>query len=182
MNRLLELYLLFWKLGSVTFGGGYAMLPLLQRELVEKRGWVTDEEMLDYFAIGQSTPGVIAVNVATFVGYKRCGVIGGIAATLGMVTSPLIIITIIAAFIRNFAEIELVQHALNGLTVGVSALIIQAVYKMLRGAVIDLPTLIVYLVTLAMVFFTAVSPVYFVLAGGVIGLVLGMYQKKGAGK
>ena len=99
-----------------------------------------------------------------------------------MVTSPLIIITIIAAFIRNFAEIELVQHALNGLTVGVSALIIQAVYKMLRGAVIDLPTLIVYLVTLAMVFFTAVSPVYFVLAGGVIGLVLGMYQKKGAGK
>ena len=112
MNLYLDLFLTFAKVGVCTFGGGYAMLPILQREVVENKGWATEEELTDYFAIGQCTPGVIAVNTATFIGYKYKGIIGGILTTLGVVFPSLIIITLIAAFLSNFAHIPAVQHAL----------------------------------------------------------------------
>ena len=99
MKELLELYLIFAKIGSVNFGGGYAMLPLLERELVTERGWVTTEELMDYFAIGQCTPGIIALNVSTFIGNKRKGVAGGITASIGFLTVPILIILLIAAFL-----------------------------------------------------------------------------------
>ena len=110
MNQLLDLFLTFARIGGLTFGGGYAMLPILQREVVEKRHWATEEELMDYYAIGQCTPGIIAVNTATFVGQGLAGSIGGIVATLGVVFPSLIIITIIAAFIQNFSDLAIVQN------------------------------------------------------------------------
>ena len=113
MPELLQLYLTFARIGLVNFGGGYAMLPLLERELVNDRGWCTTDELMDYFAIGQCTPGLIALNVSTFIGNKRKGVLGGITATLGFVTCPIIIILLIAMFLTNFADLPIVKNALE---------------------------------------------------------------------
>lgn len=130
MNIYLDLFLTFAKVGVCTFGGGYAMLPILQREVVEKKKWATDEELTDYFAIGQCTPGIIAVNTATFIGHKYKGIFGGILATLGVVFPSLIIITIIAAFLQNFASYPVVAHALAGINAAVVALIAVSVFKL----------------------------------------------------
>ncbi len=127
--------MIFFKMGSFTFGGGYAMLPIIQEEIVNKRKWATDQEVLDYYAIGQSTPGIIAVNTATFIGYNQRGLIGGIVATLGIVSPSIVIITIIAMFFKNFQDYVLVQHALGGIRVVVAALILNAVLKMYRDSV-----------------------------------------------
>ena len=113
MNLYLDLFLTFAKVGVCTFGGGYAMLPILQREVVEKKGWVTEEEVTDYFAIGQCTPGIIAVNTSVFIGYRQRGVPGGIAAALGVVFPSFVVITIIAAFLTKFATYPVVPHALH---------------------------------------------------------------------
>ena len=126
-RELLEMFLVFFRIGAVTFGGGYAMLPILQRELVDDRGWTTEAELTDYFAIGQCTPGVIAVNTATFIGRKKAGNIGGIVATLGVISPSLIIISIIAALINNFASLVWVQNALAGIRVCVCVFILNAV-------------------------------------------------------
>ena len=130
MNIYLDLFLTFAKVGVCTFGGGYAMLPILQREVVEKKGWATDEELTDYFAIGQCTPGVIAVNTATFIGSKLRGIPGGIFTTLGVVFPSIVIITLIAALLSNFADIPVVQHALAGVNACVVALIASSVIKL----------------------------------------------------
>ena len=122
MNIYLDLFLTFAKVGVCTFGGGYAMLPILQREVVEKKGWATDEELTDYFAVGQCTPGIIAVNTATFIGYKHKGIPGGVLTTLGVVFPSLVIITAIAAFLSNFADIPVVQHALAAMRATTAAL------------------------------------------------------------
>ena len=105
---LLELFLTFAKVGVMTFGGGYAMLPILDRELIEKRGWATNEELMDYYAVGQCTPGVIAVNTATFLGNKLAGPVGGIIASLGVVFPSVVIITLIAGILTSFADIPAV--------------------------------------------------------------------------
>ena len=137
MNLYLDLFLTFAKVGVCTFGGGYAMLPILQREVVEKKGWVTEEEVTDYFAIGQCTPGIIAVNTSVFIGYRQRGVPGGIAAALGVVFPSFVVITIIAAFLTKFATYPVVQHALAGINAAVVALIAVSVLKLgktnLRG-------------------------------------------------
>ena len=127
MNPYLDLFLTFAQIGVCTFGGGYAMLPILQREVVEKRGWATEDELMDYYAIGQCTPGVIAVNTSTFIGYRLRGVPGAITATAGMVFPSLVIITIIAAFIQQFAHLAVVQHAFAGIRIAVCALVLQSV-------------------------------------------------------
>ena len=130
MNIMVDLFVTFAKVGVCTFGGGYAMLPILQREVVEKKGWATEEELTDYFAVGQCTPGIIAVNTATFIGYKYRGIPGGVLATLGLVFPSLVIITLIAAFLSNFADIPVVQHALAGINAAVVALIAASVVKL----------------------------------------------------
>ena len=127
MKELLELYWTFVQIGCVTFGGGYAMLPILERELVDKRHWTTMDDLRDYFSIGQCTPGIIALNVSTFIGEKRKGVTGALAATMGFLTGPIVIILIIAAFLTNFAQLEVIQHAFAGIRVCVCVLIVQAV-------------------------------------------------------
>lgn len=178
MKTLLELFLVFAKIGGFTFGGGYAMLPILQREIVEKRNWATSEELTDYFAIGQCTPGIIAVNTATFVGQKIKGTIGGIIATLGVVFPSIIIISVIAAFISNFADFLWVQQAFGGIRVCVSVLILNAIIKLWKKAVIDKYTLIIFIAVLLASVFTSVSPAIFVLVSGVLGVIIKYFTDK----
>jgi len=132
------------------FGGGYAMLPLLQREIVEKKGWASEDDLADYYAIGQCTPGVIAVNTATFVGQKCKGVVGGIVATLGLVFPAVIVIGLIAAFLENFAELPVVNHAFAGVRACVCALILSSVLKLYKTTVIDAPTTVLFILVLAL--------------------------------
>lgn len=178
MKTLFQLFWTFMKIGAVTFGGGYAMLPILSRELVETRGWTTDEELTDYFAIGQCTPGVIAVNVATFIGNKRKGFIGGLFATLGMVFVPTIIITIIAMCLANFADNEYVKDALAGISVCVCVLVVNAVMKLWKNSVVDAVSFavfaIAFIISIASDFFLPfdISPVWLVIAGGIAGVVI----------
>ena len=148
------------------------MLPILQREVVENKGWATDEELSDYFAIGQCTPGVIAVNTATFIGQKRRGILGGIVATLGVVFPSLVIIAALAGVITTFSHLAWVQHAFAGIRVCVCVLIFNAVLKLWKGAVKDVWGLVIFLVILALSVFTKLSPIIYVLAAAVAGLLI----------
>lgn len=172
MKELWKLFYTFATVGVTTFGGGYAMLPALQREVVEKRGWATEEEVMDWYAIGQCTPGVIAVNTATFVGQKQKGVLGGIAATLGVVFPSLVIITIIAAFIRNFADLPAVQNAFAGIRACVCVLILNAVVKLWKKSVVDWKTFLIFAVVFLGSVFFDLSPVLYVLAAALAGVVI----------
>lgn len=171
MKELWELFVVFMRMGAFTFGGGYAMLPIIQKEIVEKRNWATNEEIMDYYAIGQMTPGIIAVNTATFIGYKLKGIIGGIVATLGMVTPSLVIITIIAAFFKNFAHYPVVQHAFGGIRLVVIALIIQTVYTMAKKTIHDKLTIALFVVGFILLIVTPISPVWIIVCSALIGLV-----------
>ena len=199
MNIYADLFLTFAKVGVCTFGGGYAMLPILQREVVEKKGWATDGELTDYFAVGQCTPGIIAVNTATFIGFKYKGIPGGILATLGVVFPSLIIITAIAAFLSNFADIPMVRHALAGINAAVVALIASSVVKLGKstlknGAAIAIFLCVLVLAaagsltgfgtgTLASVMELATSPAVLIVLAGLTGwLVFGLGKKGGAKK
>ena len=168
----MDLFTSFFRIGLFTFGGGYAMLPILQREVVENKGWATDEELTDYFAIGQCTPGVIAVNTATFIGQKRRGILGGIVATLGVVFPSLVIIAALAGVITTFSHLAWVQHAFAGIRVCVCVLIFNAVLKLWKGAVKDVWGLVIFLVILALSVFTKLSPIIYVLAAAVAGLLI----------
>jgi|GluameStandDraft_1065615.scaffolds.fasta_scaffold02951_8 chromate transporter len=179
MNIYADLFLTFAKVGVMTFGGGYAMLPILQREVVDNKGWATEEELMDYFAIGQCTPGVIAVNTATFIGQKNKGVPGGILATLGVVFPSLVIISLLAGVITAFSHLAWVSHAFGGIRVCVCILILNAVVKLLKKAVIDVPTAILFAAVALGSYFTPLSPVVFVVAAGAAGIVL---RSLGVGK
>ena len=169
MKEILDLYLAFLRIGFVNFGGGYAMLPLLEMDLVTKRGWTTLDKLTDYYAIGQCTPGVIALNVSTFIGYSRKGIPGAITATLGFLTGPIMIILAIAAFLTNFAEIPAVQHAFAGIRVCVCVLILNAILKLRKKSVPDRVSFIVYLVVFLLTAFSALLPFAIPAAGLVIG-------------
>ncbi len=172
MKLLLRLFFTFAKVGVMTFGGGYAMLPILQREVVDNKGWASEEELMDYFAIGQCTPGIIAVNTATFVGQKTKGMVGGIVATLGIVFPSLVIICLLAGVIEAFSHLVWVQNAFGGIRVCVCVLILNAVVKLFKKAVIDIPTLIIFLLVTLGTLFLSVSPVIFVAAAAVAGIAL----------
>ena len=170
MKLLLEMFLAFAKVGVMTFGGGYAMLPILQREIVDNKGWATEEELMDYFAIGQCTPGVIAVNTATFIGQKNKGIAGGIFATLGVVFPSLVIISLLAGVIEAFSHIVWVQHAFGGIRVCVCVLITNAVVKLYKKAVVDKVTLVIFLTVALGSIFIDVSPVVFVMLAAIAGI------------
>ena len=172
MKELWELFLTFAKIGVMTFGGGMAMLPILEREVVQNKQWATEEELVDYFAIGQCTPGIIAVNTATFVGQKKKGAIGGIVATLGVVFPSLVIITILAGLITNFAHLAWVQNAFAGIQVCVCVLILNAVFKLLKKSVVDKRTAVIFVIVLLGNMLLSVSPVWFVLLSALSGIVL----------
>ena len=179
MRELFDLFFTFARIGGLTFGGGYAMLPMLQMEVVEKRGWATNEELMDYYAIGQCTPGIIAVNTATFIGNKIRGIIGGIFATLGVVFPSLVIITIIAAFISNFADLAVVKNAFAGIRVCVFVLILNAVVKLGKSSIKDAITLCIFLLVMIGSVLLDVSPIIFVLIAALVGIVAQALLKKG---
>ena len=180
MPLLLDLFCAFFRIGLFTFGGGYAMLPLLQREIVEKKHWATEEELLDYFAVGQCTPGIIAVNTATFVGFKEKKLSGAIFATLGIVSPSLVIITVIAALLSNFARIAAVQNAFAGIRVAVCVLILNSIVKLWKKSVVDKLTFAVFLaVFIGSVLLSHVSPVVFIVAAAVLGIVVRVWLRTG---
>ena len=179
MKELWELFITFAKMGVLTFGGGMAMLPILQREVVETKRWATEDEIVDYFAIGQCTPGIIAVNTATFVGQKRKGISGGIVATLGVVFPSLIIISILAGLINNFSDVAWVQNAFAGIQVCVCVLIFNAVLKLLKKSVVDKWTGAIFVLVLLGGVFLNISPVWFILVAAVLGILLKNLEVKG---
>lgn len=181
MKESLDLIWTFFKMGCLTFGGGYAMLPVIERELVRNKGWATLEEVMDYFAIGQVTPGLIAVNVSTFIGYKKKGILGGILTTLGFILPSLVIITVIAAGLENFAHLEPVQHAFAGVRVAVGALILDAIRKLFKGAIKDRGALAICLVVFGLSVFFKVSAVLVVISAGLAGFLLYRPRKKTPG-
>ena len=172
MKELWELFIVFAKIGGFTFGGGYAMLPILQREVVENRNWATYEELMDYYAIRQCTPGIIAVNTATFIGYKRKGIIGGIVATIGCVFPSLVIIMIIAAFINSFTHIVWVQHALAGIRVCVCVLVLDAVIKLAKKSLIDAATYLIFAAVVIASLFTDVASFIWIVCAGAAGVII----------
>lgn len=180
MKELFSLFFAFARIGGFTFGGGYAMLPMLTKEVVEKNHWATEDEIMDYYAIGQCTPGIIAVNTATFIGYKTKKFWGAVFATLGVIAPSIVIITIIAACLQNFAELELVKHAFGGIRAAVCVLILQAVTKLVKKAVIDKYTMLICVVVTCLSLFTSISPIVIVLFAGLTGyLVKKLEERKG---
>ena len=179
-RQFLELYLAFVKIGAFTFGGGLAMMPIMQRELIEKRGWLTEEELIDYFAIGQSTPGIIAVNVSTFVGYKRLGVLGGIIGTLGVVTPSWVIIMLLAGAISSVDKYPLAQKALRGINVAVAALLTSVVVKFSKKTIKNIWNAFFMLLAFALIYFLKVQSVWIILVSLVIGCLLTLYRQKKA--
>ena len=171
MKELFDLFWTFCKIGALTFGGGYAMLPLIQREIVENKKWSTEKEILDYYAVGQCTPGVIAVNTATFIGYKLRGIIGGIVATLGVIFPSIVIILIIATFLQNFADLAIVQSAFAGIRVAVVALIITTVVKLIKSSIKDYLGVIIAIIAFVISAFIGLSPVYVVIAAALTGFI-----------
>ena len=183
MRELFELFLTFARIGGLTFGGGYAMMPILQREIIDKRGWAAEEDLTDYYAIGQCTPGVISVNTAIFIGYKRRGAVGGIAAALGVAFPSLVVITIIAAFLQNFTDHPVVQDAFAGVSVCVSVLIFIAVLRLWRSSVASRGALAIFCAVFGSsavltLLGGSASPVLLVVLSGAAGLVLRTWQRK----
>ena len=178
MKTLLEIFAVAFRVGILTFGGGYAMLPILQREVVESRKWVTEEEVLDYYAIAQCLPGIIMVNTMIFVGQKRRGKLGGVAAALGTVTPALIIITVIAALLTNFADVPEVKKAFAGIRVCVCVLIFNAVLKLWKKSVVDWKCLVIFLAVTLLSLLTKMTPVVFVILAAVLGIAIKSLEVK----
>ena len=180
IKNLLNLYFSFAKIGTFTIGGGLAMMPMMQAELIEKRKWITDEELIDYYAVGQSTPGIVAVNVATFVGYKQMGIIGGIFATLGMVTPSLVIIMILASLINSINDFPIIQKALKGINVAVAALLTSTIINFMKKTIKKFTNAIFMLISFLLVFVLKLPSFWIILFALLIGVVLTYKEKKKA--
>ena len=178
MKELMNLFWSFCRIGGLTFGGGYAMLPMLQKEVVETHKWATEQELLDYYAVGQATPGVIAVNTATFIGYKEKGILGAIFATSGVVFPSLAIIMSIAGFIDSFSDLNIVQHAFSGIRVAVGVLILNALVNLVKGSVKDILGIILFVATFIISIFFNISVVYIVIASALIGIITDFVNRK----
>ena len=176
--ELLKLYVFFFRIGLQTFGGGYSMLPRFQKLFVDKYKIVTSEEMLDYFTIGQCTPGVISINVATFIGYKKRGIKGGIFATLGMVTPSFLFFLFISFFLELFVDFEMVKHALAGIRLATVALILNTFKKLYKQMIIDRKSFFLFLSVVLLGLLTPMQPIYLVIYGGIVGYVLSREGKK----
>ncbi len=170
-SELLVLYLLFFRMGAVTFGGGYAMLPILRREIVQNHQWMSEEDIMDYYALSQGLPGIIAINVSVFIGYRRRGIPGGVASAFGMVSPCIIIISLIAFFLSNFQDNPYVRSALAAISVCVTALILDAVISMWKKGVKDLLGIVICFAMLGLSLFTGISPILLVIVCALIGIV-----------
>ena len=189
MNEYLDLFLTFMKMGAMTFGGGYAMIPVVERELIKKKGWIPMEEVMDYYTVGQIIPGIIAVNLSTFVGYKRKGVAGGVIAPLGFILPGVTFIVILALFISNFADISEVRHAFTGIRLAVGALILDTVIKLASGVLKSAKAFVIFIIVFALSVIPpglaplpafARSPVFLIIASGLAGFVIYRLKKEPA--
>jgi chromate transporter len=180
VKEYLDLVGTFLKIGASTFGGGYAMLPVLERELIKKKGWLTMDEVMDYYTIAQVTPGIIAVNVSTFVGCKRKGVLGGFLATAGFVLPGVLLMVIVSLFVRRFAELPVVRHAFAGIRVAVGALVLDTVVKLVKGVFKEVRGIVLFVTAFCLSAALSASPVLIIAAAGVAGFFL-YKPKKGAG-
>lgn len=174
MQKLWQLFAVFFKIGLFTFGGGYAMLPLLQDELVRRRKWATDEELMDYYSIGQCTPGIIAINVATFIGYKQKGKLGGCVSTLGMVMPSLLIISIIAAVLERYMHNEYLGYAFAGIRIAVAALILDTLIGLWKKGIENKKALAFFLVSIVLLLVFNLSAVFIVLLAAAAGLAVNL--------
>lgn len=178
IKNLFNLYFSFAKIGTFTIGGGLAMMPMMQSELIEKRKWITDEELIDYYAVGQSTPGIVAVNVATFVGYKQMGIIGGVFATLGMVTPSLVIIMVLASLINSINDFPIIQKALKGINVAVAALLTSTIINFMKKTIKKFTNAIFMMISFLLVFVFKLPSFWIILFALFIGVVLTYKEKK----
>ena len=172
MDILFDLFKTFCRIGGLTFGGGYAMLPMLQKEVVDERKWATNDELLDYYAVGQATPGIIAVNTATFVGYKVKGIWGALFATLGVVSPSFVIILVIASFLQNFSKYVIVQNAFSGIRVAVGVLILNTIIGLLKKSVVNKISMVIFIATCLLGIVLNISPIYIVIAACIIGILI----------
>ena len=172
VTKIFGLYFSFAKIGTFTIGGGLAMMPMMQKELVDKKKWITEEELIDYYAVGQSTPGIIAANVATFVGYKQYGIIGGIVATLGMVTPSLVIIMILANLINSISDYPMVQKALNGINVAVAALLTSVIVRFAQKTIKNVWNALFMGIAFILIFFFHVPSFIVILCAIATGIIL----------
>ena len=175
MKLLLKLFLTFFKIGAFTFGGGYAMIPLIQKETVETNKWISDDDILEIIAIAESTPGPIAINSATFVGYKVCGFWGSFFATLGVVLPSFIIILVISYVLREFQDIKAVKYAFNGIRAGVLALLIKAIISMYKKVQKNLVSYIVMAFSFIIVAFFDINVLFVIIGCALIGLISSLY-------
>lgn len=178
MKKLWELYVTFLRVGGLTFGGGMAMLPMLKKEVIEKKGWTNEEELLDIYAIGQCTPGIIAVNTSTYIGYQQAGILGSIAGTLGMVTPSLIIITLIATILNQFIEEPLVVHALSGIRVAVCAMMLNTVISLAKAGIKDYLGALLFLAGFLLATFSPIPTILLVVCAAVIGICVNIRKEK----
>ena len=172
MKKLWELFKVFFRIGAFTFGGGYAMIPLIQKEVVENKNWVSDDDILDIVAIAESTPGPIAINAATFIGYKTAGVRGSVVATLGVVLPSFVIILIIAALLSEFAHIRVIRYAFFGIRAGVLALVSKSLWTMYKKAPHQKASLAVMIAAFVLVAFLNVNTLLVIALGALAGLVI----------
>ena len=179
MKELLRIFVTFCKVGALTFGGGYTMLPILQREVVEKRNWVSEEDVMDFYAVGQCLPGLIAVNTAGFIGNRIRGKAGGVAAALGVIFPSMIIIMIIAAFIQNFIEYPAVQRAFYGIRIAVAALVTDAIVKMWKKSMLDGFCILLFIAVFLLSALAGVSTMYLVLGAVACGILFQEYKRRG---
>ena len=178
MKKLWELYVTFLRVGGLTFGGGMAMLPMLKKEVIEKKGWTNEEELLDIYAIGQCTPGIIAVNTSTYIGYEQAGIIGAVCGTLGMVTPSLIIITLIATILNRFIAEPIVVHALSGIRVAVCAMMLNTVISLARAGIKDKLGVLLFLAGFFLATFSPIPTIVLVVCAAVIGICVNIRKEK----
>ena len=176
MKILLDLFIVFFKIGSLTFGGGIAMLPMLQREIVDNKKWATEEELMDYYSIGQCTPGIIAINTATFVGHKIKGKIGAVFSTFGMVCPSLIIIMVIAGFIKNFLHIQWVMYVFDGIKIAVAGLVLDAFISFLKKNVKNKIAFLLCGIAFILNLILKISPVYIIFACVIFSIFFTKYK------
>ena len=176
IKQFFDLYITFAKIGTFTIGGGLAMMPMMQKELIDKKHWITEEDLIDYYAVGQSTPGIVAVNVSTFVGYRQLGILGGMVATLGMITPSLVIITILAGLINSIDDYPIVQKALRGINVSVAALLTSVIVKFAKKTIKNAFHVIMMLIAFILVFWLKVPSFWIIIAALTCGVLLTFYN------
>lgn len=181
-KRLGKLFITFLKIGAFTFGGGYAMIPLIQHEAVEKNHWISDDDILEIIAIAESTPGPIAINAATFVGYRTCGVLGAMCATLGVVLPSFAIILAISYVLRQFQEIKAVQYAFNGIRAGVLALLVKALWTMYKKSPKGWVSYIVMAGAFLCAAFLEVNVLLIIIGCALFGLITSLWMARRADK